>query len=136
MALFQAVNPIECVWSCDQKPYLHNETKGNIVYPQKNISLLQDGRRLFVYSSNMAAVSTLYSNVSLANLWSFNCRYGDLCPKSILGKVFAMIWFLLGLVIFSVFMGSLASLLTITTVKNTVVGMSSGVDSTTVRTCW
>jgi len=47
-----------------------------------------------------------------------------------------MIWFLLGLVIFSVFMGALASLMTITTVKNTVVGMSSGVDSATVRNCW
>ena len=44
---------IECVRSCDQKPYLHNETKGGICVklefnPQKNISLLQDGRRFFV----------------------------------------------------------------------------------------
>ena len=57
-------NPsIECVRSCDQKPYLHNETKGVICIkiqfnPQKNISLLQDGRRFFVYSSNMAAVTS------------------------------------------------------------------------------
>ena len=41
---------IECVRSCDQKPYLYNETKGGICIkiefnPQKNISLLQDGRR-------------------------------------------------------------------------------------------
>ena len=53
----------ECVRSCDQKPYLHNETKGGICIkiefnPQKNISLLQDGRRFFVYSSNMAAVTS------------------------------------------------------------------------------
>ena len=56
-------NPsIECVSSCDQMPYLHNETKGVICIkiefnPQKNISLLQHGRRFFVYSSNMAAVT-------------------------------------------------------------------------------
>ena len=42
-------------------PYLHNETKRGICIkiefnPQKNISLLQHGRRFFVYSSNMAAV--------------------------------------------------------------------------------
>ena len=54
---------IECLGSCDQKPYLHNETKGGICIkiefnPQKNISLLQDGRRFFVYSSNMAAVTS------------------------------------------------------------------------------
>ena len=57
---------IECVCSCDQKPYLHNETKGGICIkiefnPQKNISLLQTGRRFFVYSSN---VNTLYTTGS------------------------------------------------------------------------
>ena len=53
-----------CVRSCDQKSYLHNETKGvtriciKIEFnPQKNI-LLQDGRRFFVYSSIMAAVTS------------------------------------------------------------------------------
>ena len=55
--------PIECVRSCDQKPYLHNETKWGICIkiefnPKKNISLFQDGRRFFVYSSNMAAVTS------------------------------------------------------------------------------
>ena len=53
----------ECVCSCDPKPYLHNETKGGICIkiefnPQKNISLLQHGRCFFVYSSNMAAVTS------------------------------------------------------------------------------
>ena len=53
----------ECVRSYDQKPYLHNETKGGICIkiefnPQKNISLLQDGRRFFVYSADMAAVTS------------------------------------------------------------------------------
>ena len=41
---------IQCFRSCDQNPYLHNETKRGICIkiefnPQKNISLLQDGRR-------------------------------------------------------------------------------------------
>ena len=54
---------IECVRSCDQKPYLHNETKGGICIKiefnsQKKILLLQYGRRFFVYSSNMAAVTS------------------------------------------------------------------------------
>ena len=47
---------IECVRSCDQKPYLHNERKGGICI--KIVSLLQDGRPFFVYSSNMAAVTS------------------------------------------------------------------------------
>ena len=52
---------IECVRSYDQKPYLHNETKGGICVKlefnlQKNISLLQDRPRFFVYSSNIVAV--------------------------------------------------------------------------------
>ena len=46
---------IECVRSCDQKPYLHNETKGGICIkiefnPQMNISLLQHGHHFFVYT--------------------------------------------------------------------------------------
>ena len=54
---------IKCVRSCDLKPYLHNKTKRWICIkiefnPQKNISLLQDGRRFFVYSSNMAAMTS------------------------------------------------------------------------------
>ena len=54
---------IVCVRPCDQKPYLHNETKGGICIKrefnsQKNISLLQNGRRFFVYSSNMAPVTS------------------------------------------------------------------------------
>jgi len=58
----------ECVRSCDQKPYLHNETKGGICIkvefnPQKNISLLQDGRRFFLYSSNMPAVTSCAHNL-------------------------------------------------------------------------
>jgi len=52
---------IVCVRSCDQKPYLPDESKGGICIkiefnPQNNISLLQNDRLFFVYSSNMAAV--------------------------------------------------------------------------------
>lgn len=61
----------------------------------------------------------------------FFSRYGDLCPKSIPGKLFAMIWFLIGLVIFSVFMGTLTSLLTVTTVRKTI-GSPQGTDVKTV----
>ena len=60
---FSSTDVIECVRSCDQKPYLHNETKGGIcikieLNPQENISALQHGRRFFVYPSNMAAVTS------------------------------------------------------------------------------
>ena len=60
----QWVSAIECVRSCDQKPYLHNETKGGIcikwnlipkriikfyftppTWPPFRCLLLQDGRR-------------------------------------------------------------------------------------------
>ena len=60
-------------------------------------------------------------------------RYGDLCPKSIPAKVFAILWFLVGLVLFAVFMGTLASLLTVTTVKYTI-SSTAGTDTKTVIT--
>ena len=61
--------------SCDQKPYLHNETKGGICIkiefnPRKNISLLQHGRRFFVYSFNMAAVTSCEHNLLPVSLTS------------------------------------------------------------------
>ena len=59
---------IECVRSRDQKRYFHNETKRGICIkiefnPQKNISLLQHGRRFFFHSSNMAAVTSCEHNL-------------------------------------------------------------------------
>ena len=75
---------IECVRSCDQKKYLHNEKKKGELHklefnPQKNISLLQDGRRFFVYSSNMAAVTscehTLYIVTILSSLTTHERKF-------------------------------------------------------------
>ena len=41
------------------------------------------------------------------------CRYGDRTPKSDQAKAFAMIWLLVGLVVFSLFSAGLTSDLTI-----------------------
>ena len=70
--LIQHALQIECVRSCDQKPYLHNEIKGGICLKiefnlQKNISTLQDGRRFFVYSSRMAAVTSCEHTLLVAS---------------------------------------------------------------------
>lgn len=54
-------------------------------------------------------------------------RYGDRCPQSIPAKIFAMVWFLVGLIIFAIFMGSLASILTVTVVKMDSGGVGVGV---------
>ena len=66
---------VECVRSCDQKPYLHNEAKGGICIkiefnPQKNISPLQHGRRFIVYSFNMAAVTSCEHSIKTKHKWS------------------------------------------------------------------
>lgn len=44
-------------------------------------------------------------------------RYGDRCPQSVPAKLFAIVWFLVGLVIFALFLGTLTSLLTVTVVR-------------------
>ena len=46
--------------------------------PQKDISLLQHGRRFFVYSSNMAAVTSC-EHTLLRNLFQRNS--GDVCEQ-------------------------------------------------------
>ena len=83
------MTPIECVRSCDQKPYLHNETKGGIcikieLNPQKNISL-QHGRCFFVYTFNMAALTscehTLFDLYSFVLKYIFPQRISCSCPK-------------------------------------------------------
>ena len=51
-------------------------------------------------------------------------RYGDRCPQSIPAKIFAMAWFLIGLVIFSLFIGSLTAVLTVTVVSMDLYGES------------
>lgn len=52
-------------------------------------------------------------------------RYGDRCPQSIPAKVFAVVWFLIGLVIFSLFIGSLTAVLTVTIVSMDLYGASA-----------
>ena len=71
--LFDSNSTVECVRSCDQKLYLHNETKGRFCIkiefnPQKNISLLQHGRCFFVYSTNVTAVTSC-EHTLLPSLW-------------------------------------------------------------------
>ena len=44
-------------------------------------------------------------------------RYGDRCPQSIPARIFAMAWFLVGLTVFAICMGSLTAFLTVTVVK-------------------
>ena len=49
---------------------MHNDTKGGICIkiefnPQKNISLLQDARRFFIDSSNMAAYFSIFTVASI-----------------------------------------------------------------------
>lgn len=41
------------------------------------------------------------------------CRYGDLIPRSILGRIIAMIWFLVGLILNGIVNGSIVSSLAI-----------------------
>ena len=44
-------------------------------------------------------------------------RYGDRTPKSDAAKVFAMIWFLVGLVMFGLFSGAVTAALTVVVVN-------------------
>ena len=45
-------------------------------------------------------------------MFRFMIRYGDKAPKSILSRIFAMIWIQVGLIIMAVFMASITSELT------------------------
>ena len=62
-----------------------------------------------------------WANELPLHLRTFTClvfdRYGDRCPQSIPAKIFAMAWFLVGLSIFTIFMGFLTTTLTVTIVK-------------------
>ena len=44
--------------------------------------------------------------------FSFCLRYGDKAPKSIVARIFSIIWILLGLVIMAIFMANITSALT------------------------
>ena len=71
------VHAIECVRSCDKKPYLHNETKGGISIkiefnPQKNISLLQHDLHVVVLASYITyslTVRTLVLRLNICCHW-------------------------------------------------------------------
>ena len=42
----------------------------------------------------------------------FSLRYGDKTPKSLLARIYSAVWIIVGMVIFSVFTGEVASNLT------------------------
>ena len=48
-------------------------------------------------------------------------RYGDRAPKSIIGRIFGIMWTLTGLVIVSILIGAIASSLTSVTVERDVI---------------
>ena len=57
------------------------------------------------------------------------CRYGDRTPKSNKAKAFAMVWFLVGLVVFGLFSASLTADLTVTVSTKTTGGQESSTAS-------
>ncbi len=65
---------------------------------------------------------------SLSNFSCFH-RYGDIAPKTILGRIFAVIWTLVGIVVTALIVGSLANALastSVTPVTTTVVVNTKG----------
>lgn len=88
----------------------------------------------FCVSICLSAVENHLSlNFSWAVVWlklwlHFLYSYGDRCPQSISAKAFAIAWFLIGLVIFSLFLGSLTAVLTVTMVSMDLNGPSSSKD--------
>ena len=61
-------------------------------------------------------------NYFAQNIFSLPCSYGDRTPMSQLGRIFAVGWVLVGLVIISVMMGALTTALTtITSVSDTTI---------------
>ena len=46
------------------------------------------------------------------------CRYGDLTPRAIVSRVFAIIWIFIGMVNFAIFVGALTTAITATQVHS------------------
>ena len=53
------------------------------------------------------------------------CRYGDRTPKSDAAKAFAMIWFIVGLIMFGLFSGAVTAALTVVVVNGGPDGAAS-----------
>lgn len=82
----------------------------------------------------LKGILVVYACIALGKIWLIillviwtiilsDFSYGDLTPKSILGRVFAMIWILIGMCIFSVFTATLtAALASVDESRNTISG--------------
>ena len=112
------------------RPMLHLGAKGEIYIKIHNNKSKWHTRTPTQGLANTLRMRAAMSPVAVAAMdsWSFKhqdytClfyfynRYGDRCPQSIPAKIFAMVWFLIGLVIFSLFIGSLTAVLTVTVVS-------------------
>ena len=62
-----------------------------------------------------------YASCEVPYLLIFVDRYGDRAPKSIMGRIFGIMWTLTGLVIISILIGAIASSLTSVTVERDVI---------------
>ena len=51
--------------------------------------------------------------------WLLLClfSYGDRCPKGVLARVFAVVWFIVGFIIYTFFGAAVAALMTVTVVN-------------------
>lgn len=85
---------------------------------------------------------TVHSSKLLRISSSSHFSYGDRCPKGVLAKVFAIVWFLIGLIIFTFFGSAVAAMMTVTvitggpTLKQTTNKVCSGVMATVIPNQW
>ena len=53
-------------------------------------------------------------------------RYGDRCPRTFSARAFAIVWLLVSMVLFSFFMGTISSILTVTVMRSRTTEVYSG----------
>ena len=53
-------------------------------------------------------------------------RYGDRCPRTFSARAFAIVWLLVSMVLFSFFMGTISSILTVTAMRSRTTEVYSG----------